>query len=780
MNVNIETKRIIKEKTAGTLLDGRYEINGMIGKGGFSVVYDAINKHTGQHVAIKECTLQESTDRFLRESRILHDFSEEPSIVSVFDSFEENGTAYIVMEYLDGITLREHVKDAGKYPAEEVVRLFSPVMQTLIHLHEAGVIHRDISPDNIMLMKDGSLKLLDFGAAQNFRDSKVSSLVFKSSYSPPEQMDDKGELGPYTDVYALCATMYFCLTGTDPDDVMSRLLLDELKLPSALGSDIMPQAEKTLMKGLKLDGKKRTQNVKALQEELEAVYPVLTEEEKLLIAKRKKRQKIIAVAASAVMIIVLIILVNAHKTEIILRMAKTYSIVLDGCKMTDEEFAHASNDVRERVDALTSGIYTWDTANKYIECKIPYSCIGGAYLNSEDYAVYLLTRPLVLHFIVPDGEMSVNSTYLFEDKLSQREDILSTERKGNVTTIRFSPEAKERLKDYLSHKNKKVYLAYDIEYTPFAYTEAVTVGDGETITVDHSEDIIKDTEDFERLRLTKEPFKGFFEEKQFLGNEDRPDEMAEWEDSESTMFSGVYQTDTEDEVFDDGPALYLKYDLKSEDDEILINLHDYPISAQTVIKSRLEHMSKPYALGIDKYYYWMVWVKISAADCWQEMIELLGETALPPEIGSRSAVVGGKGSLEAPVFLKEDDLDPVGLECKIDSKDVSSINAILQKIKNTDENVYLFVNEIPVAYTSVSSALKSVDNEGRIIFNYWNSPVADKFDWSSYSMAEFIEGLYRQSPIESYKLREDGIYYVDQNGNLTHAEPLDAFFMPMK
>ena len=773
---DIRTKRIKGSKKVGTLLDDRYEIKGVIGKGGFSIVYEAVNVHTHAKVAIKECTANESKERFLKEARVLKDFADEPSVVSVIDSFEDDDTAYIVMEYLDGVTLREFIKSNGRLKTKDTVELFSSVMKSISRLHSAGIIHRDISPDNLIYTGNRTLKLLDFGAAKNYYEPDVSKLVFKSSYSPPEQMDEKGEMGTHTDVYSLCATIYYCLTGKDPDDVISRLLLDEIRTPSSLGSDILPQAEKSLMKGLRLDGAKRLQSIEELQKELEAVYPILTEEEKIIIAKRKKRHKRIVITAAVCAIMIAVIIINAHKIEIELGLTETYSIVLDGHGMTNEEFDRACEDVQDRVDALTSGIYTWDVDNKLITCKIPYTFIGGKYFESQKYAVYLLSRPLVLSFVVPEGEMSYDAKYLFTDTLSQENDILNIERKDNITTINFSESAQNRLKDYLSQEGNTVYLAYDMDYSPFAYTEAVTVGDGESVKVDHSEDIFKDTEKFERLRLTREPFKGRFEESQFLEKEHGPDDKVKWEDPDSTYFSGVYQKNPGDEAFAEGPSLYLKYDIKSEDEEILADLHDFPISAQAVIKSRLEHMSKSYAIGIDKYNYWMVWIKIGSSKCWKEMIDLMGESAAPPEIGSRTGIQEGIGSIEAPVFLKDDNLDPVGLACSINDVDIPDIREKLKTIRNNDENVYLYVNNIPVAYTSIESAVASLDGENRIVFDHWNSSVTETFDWGSYSMAEFIEGFYRQSPIEAYKLRDDDMYYVDQNGSLTQKEPLEYFF----
>ena len=163
-----------------TVLDRRYRILRKIGEGGFGVTYEAENLHTGQHVAVKEQKAGDIT-RFLREARVLRDYADEPNIVTVLDYFEENEKACLVMEYLTGRTLSEAVRKDGKWPAEKAVRAFAPVMRALERMHGAGVIHRDISPDNLMVRPDGTLVLMDFGAVKEQSDAAFTqAAVYKS------------------------------------------------------------------------------------------------------------------------------------------------------------------------------------------------------------------------------------------------------------------------------------------------------------------------------------------------------------------------------------------------------------------------------------------------------------------------------------------------------------------------------------------------------------------------------------------------------------------------
>lgn len=184
----------------------------------------------------------------------------------MYDYFEENGTAYIVMEYLDGIKLNEFVKKSKPFSVDKIVSLMIPLLNSLNDLHDKNIIHRDISPDNITLMPDGSLTLYDFGAAYEFSNQNQKShfVAVKHGYAPPEQYGGKSEQGTWTDVYAICATIYYCITGQVPASSAERLNEDILSPPSAFGIHIEPYIEKALLKGMSVDRKNRYQTVEKL------------------------------------------------------------------------------------------------------------------------------------------------------------------------------------------------------------------------------------------------------------------------------------------------------------------------------------------------------------------------------------------------------------------------------------------------------------------------------------------------------------------------------------
>lgn len=274
----------------GTRLHERYLIGHALGEGGFGITYIGWDELLQMRVAIKEyypngfsnrnhqisdhvvltrkgseLDLEAEMQRFLHEAQRLAKFSSESGIVSVRDYFRANGTAYIVMEYLDGITLMELLNKEGKIPANQLFSMLDPVLHALELVHKEGLIHRDISPDNIMVPHNRQPKLLDFGAAREVSGNHSLSVVLKPGYAPAEQYRTKGQQGPWTDIYALCATMYKCLTGITPDASLDRIYEDSLLKPSELGIDITPQQEAAILKGLSVKEGARFQSISQLR-----------------------------------------------------------------------------------------------------------------------------------------------------------------------------------------------------------------------------------------------------------------------------------------------------------------------------------------------------------------------------------------------------------------------------------------------------------------------------------------------------------------------------------
>ncbi|MCL2797869.1 MAG: serine/threonine protein kinase [Firmicutes bacterium] len=270
-----------------TVLNNRYLIAKAIGEGGFGITYLAWDLTQGLKRAIKEFypsgyvnrvprsgeviinnkenekASNSGLKRFIGEAKVLAKIKNLPGIVSVRDFFSANCTAYIVMEYLDGISLKKYVqRKGGRITADEVLTILRPVMESLVSVHEMGLIHRDISPDNILITKYNQVKLIDFGAAkQSNLDGKSLSIVLKQGFAPEEQYRTHGAQGPWTDVYALGVTIYYCITGKLPPESIQRMHRDELKRPSEFGALIKPPQESALLKAMAVYQKHRYQDV---------------------------------------------------------------------------------------------------------------------------------------------------------------------------------------------------------------------------------------------------------------------------------------------------------------------------------------------------------------------------------------------------------------------------------------------------------------------------------------------------------------------------------------
>lgn len=270
----------------GTVLNGRYILGRVLGQGGFGITYVAQDHKTGSLVAVKEYfpdTMAARTggpsvsaytgqreenflygkECFLNEAKTLAEFIGNPNIVRVHSYFEENNTAYFVMDYVQGTSLQDYLKQRGRLSWEETKHILEPVIEALASVHSRGVIHRDVTPDNIYITNDGTVKLLDFGAARYSLGDKSRSLdvVLKHGYAPREQYSRHGRQGPYTDVYALGATFYYCLTGRLPPDSIDRQDEDEFILPSSLGVKLPAKAEDALCKALAVSAQDRFQSM---------------------------------------------------------------------------------------------------------------------------------------------------------------------------------------------------------------------------------------------------------------------------------------------------------------------------------------------------------------------------------------------------------------------------------------------------------------------------------------------------------------------------------------
>lgn len=275
---------------AGSILHDSYRIEQLLGKGGFAIIYQATELSTGNIVAIKEYFPSNLAKReyeqdlffvqplsvsirefesghahFLEEARILKECRDLPGIVQVYDFFEEHQTAYIILEYIDGPTLEQYVSANGVISAAELFELFLPLLHSLKQVHEKGLIHRDISPDNLILGMDNRLYLIDFGAAKEplYDQSGNHTIILKNGYAPPEQYQASGNIGTWSDIYALCATMYFALSAHAPVSALERLQ-NQPFIPLSARISISPHIAGVIERGLSLNPADRYKTAESL------------------------------------------------------------------------------------------------------------------------------------------------------------------------------------------------------------------------------------------------------------------------------------------------------------------------------------------------------------------------------------------------------------------------------------------------------------------------------------------------------------------------------------
>ena len=284
----------------GTILHEQYLIGTVLGQGGFGITYVGYDISLELKVCIKEYypmgqvsrsseisntvnwnrtqitqeQWENSCRNFIKEAQRVERIFTLPGIVRIRNTFFENDSAYIVMDYIDGITLKDKLKQSGPMTFEECRKLFVPLMKSLEDLHRQNVIHRDISPDNIMVAENGRLWLLDLDASKAIEDLQegMSKLVMKKGFSPPEQYSTGVEIGPWTDVYALTATMYYCITGKLMPDALDRMMKSrEIPFDNGYGKELTPEMRDIFERGMDVRRESRIQTVSELREKLETV-----------------------------------------------------------------------------------------------------------------------------------------------------------------------------------------------------------------------------------------------------------------------------------------------------------------------------------------------------------------------------------------------------------------------------------------------------------------------------------------------------------------------------
>lgn len=278
----------------GTIIGGKYIVGKALSYGGYTVTYIGMDAEKTRKVMIKEYLPSDFSTRsegdtevtiysgdaceqfeqglttFLNEANRIGQLHNTQGIMRVYDCVAENDTGYVISEYLEGKTLKQIMEEGKRFPVQEAKEFVCRILEGLRQVHPLNIIHCDISPETILVTNTGEIKLLDFGATRyvTTANSKSLAIILKQGFAPEEQYRSRGERGPWTDVYALGAVMYYMITGVVPMESVDRALMDELKEPSKLGVQIPPNTENALMNALNVYQKDRTPSAEIFYQEL--------------------------------------------------------------------------------------------------------------------------------------------------------------------------------------------------------------------------------------------------------------------------------------------------------------------------------------------------------------------------------------------------------------------------------------------------------------------------------------------------------------------------------
>lgn len=449
---------------AGEVLHSRYEICEVIGSGGFGITYKVWDNKNQVYKAVKEYFQQGvvnripgtkevlisapkrreefeyGKERLLTEAQIVAKF-QSSSIVRVDDYFEENNTAYMVMEYLESQTLEDYIL-AQKQVLEpnQVIDIGVHICEALEEIHKAGVVHRDIAPDNIFIDADGGVKIIDFGSARLSKEDMDDRLiVLKPGFAPPEQYEkidpNNDRQQAWTDVYALGATLYLCLTGTVPAESSDRKAdydrdTDRVPYPKDLNPHIPDFLNNTIMTAMAINIHERFQNASELKAALQQERKVLPVE----VVRKKKKLRRTAGISGAFVIALLLILIGIQRYQ-----SKKEVSVLDAANISiwysvsgDANLERQKNEVMEKIKeeiaysdkfsqividmaAIPESEYAEKLEIAYTQGEMPTlfeSCDTNA-----DYMVSVEKIEGVL------GDIAPNSCYFIDDYFSQSTNI---------------------------------------------------------------------------------------------------------------------------------------------------------------------------------------------------------------------------------------------------------------------------------------------------------------------------------------------------------------------
>ena len=521
---SVDKKQNNRWLPTGTILDQRYAITGVLGDGGFGVTYAAVHRDMKKSVAIKEffcrdymirdarvsadVRLIDPTDepkythaleKFLLEAQVLSSISDIRGVVHVTDYFQENETAYIVMDLVEGDSLGSMLLKGTRYNWDDLIRKMLPLIESLSVIHKKDLIHRDIKPENIIVSEDGSFTLVDFGSAIRYNGEETHSVYLSEGYAPKEQYLRNGRLGPYTDIYSLCAVMYHCLTGKIPEHSVQRAVFDELRKPSDTDIQIPAELENILMKGLSVEPEDRWQDMSELYEALSSLLPGQKKPRRLLFV-------CLGITSTLAVLALIYIILNYPRIRIMQEIKNGDNLTFDlraPDTMSAKDFDAATRILELRLDTLVGKQhYLEENETSVVSITIPRKyfpesqtdtdrdilnmCLafGGNWLlhDPEMTRYYKMNSMNVESVLLEFGHLPIISNA--EEGSGQSDEPIdwSQEEETYYLEIKLDDETSSFLHDYLSKPGYQFTTTARFEYSDnFYICTWVAKGDGRTV-----------------------------------------------------------------------------------------------------------------------------------------------------------------------------------------------------------------------------------------------------------------------------------------------------------
>ena len=763
-----------------TILNERYRILETVGRGGFGMIYRVENRINKKIYAVKEyfnldfmhrseadhkSVIYEDRHRerfekekklLLSESNIVRDIGEDERIVRIYEHFEENGTAYIVMELIEGKTLLEAIREDGIWDPETVIRRFKPLMLTMEKVHDKEVLHRDLSPDNIMVKEDGTLCILDFGSAnKNTAGANRHTKVDKENYSALELRSESMDRGRYTDVFALCGTMYFAMTGNAPMDVsIRRLGIEELAPPSKFDIKIPESAEAILMKGLELAPEDRIGDMETLYKEFDEIYPDLSEEEKRRIRIRRRILTGVAVAAALVLVTLSGTLFWYNRNRIRLGLIASLKTTVSGEKLTDSEYEDALDAVKERFIALggENGCVLESRDDKTAVFQVAQASYNGT--DPDWVTEYLICRPLKLFLFTQEDlsednpveqdsseESTAKESTAKEDltpvgQLLQEEDVQDAVSVEEGIRIDLTPAAAEKFGELLAANGSKIVLGFDTDrYEKALMLDARTESGGSLL-------VYRD----EGHRVPDELLISAFTHRPVAAALEFECERAvNWEEPSASLMAGKNQVNA-GEIPGTSMLIYYKsllYNPLRKGEELQF---------QYILKNRLDSLRIPYAIGKEAFGGELYVVKVTRGALQFEEVMTLGKS-LALQMGDESGTA--YRTLAPSQIEKDPGTGAINVTLK-DKEDEEYLEILGRMKKDGKESAFLSLTDysVPMPFVScgIEEAERKVKADGSLYFDRYllgkkeNAPrVADT--WCDYVVTSLIEG-----PVHNYSV----------------------------